>query len=109
MAMKMIVLTYLEGDETCVERLLRDVDVKAYSQMSIEGHAEGLPVGWYGEPAPFRSRMVFAFVGDGTAGRILAAVEACTGVEDPRHPIRAFELAVGRHTACGCKERDEDD
>jgi len=107
--MKMIVLTYLEGDEDCVERLLAQVEVTAYSQMSIEGHGKGVPVGWYGETAPFRSRMVFAFVGNETAGRILAAVEACTGVEDPRHPIRAFELAVGRHTACGCKEPDAEE
>lgn len=105
--MKLIVLTYLEGDEECVERLLRQVDVSAYSQMSIEGHAEGVPAGWYGESAPYRSRVVFAFVGDTTAERILTAVQACTGVEDPRHPIRAFELDVGRSAACGCPEPTE--
>ncbi|MFO7588669.1 MAG: hypothetical protein R6X22_11420 [Gemmatimonadota bacterium] len=109
MEMKLIVLTYLEGDEGCVDRLLREANVAAYSQLSIEGHAEGAPVGWYAEAAPYRSRMVFTFVGDEVAERILSAVRGCTGVEDPRHPIRAFELNVGRSAACGCPEAVEAD
>ena len=32
--MKMILLMYLEGDEECVERLLKDIGVGMYSQMS---------------------------------------------------------------------------
>ena len=102
--MKMILLMYLEGDEECVGRLLKDLGVGVYSQMSMEGHSSGQAAGWYGEAAPFRSRMVFAFVSKEQAGDILAAVRSCTGVEDPRHPIRAFELDVARTAACGCDE-----
>lgn len=102
--MKMILLMYLEGDEECVGRLLKDLGVGVYSQMSMEGHSSGQAAGWYGETAPFRSRMVFAFVSKEQAGDILAAVRSCTGVEDPRHPIRAFELDVARTAACGCDE-----
>jgi hypothetical protein len=102
--MKMILLMYLEGDEECVERLLKDIGVGMYSQMSMEGHSRGEAAGWYGESAPFRSRMVFAFMSKEQSDHVLAAVRSCTGVEDPRHPIRAFELDVARSAACGCDE-----
>ena len=102
--MKMMLLTYLEGDEECVERLLKEIGVGTYSQMSMEGHSGGPAAGWYGEAAPFRSRMVFAFVSKEQSDDVLAAVRSCTGVEDPGHPIRAFELDVARTAACGCDE-----
>ena len=60
--MKMILLMYLEGDEECVALLLREQNIGVYSQMSMEGHSNGMAPGWYGETAPFRSRTVFAFV-----------------------------------------------
>ncbi len=102
--MKMILLTYLEGDEECVERLMKELNVSVYSGMSMEGHSAGPAVGWYGETAPYRSRMVFAFVSEELAEKVMAAVRSCTGVEDPRHPIRAFELDVARAAACGCED-----
>ncbi len=102
--MKMILLTYLEGDEECVERLLRKLKVAVYSEMSMEGRSAGPAVGWYGETAPFRSRLIFAFVSKEQSDQVMAAVRSCTGVEDPRHPIRAFELDVARTAACGCEE-----
>lgn len=106
MNMKMMLLTYLEGDEECVERLLRKLDVQMYSQISMEGHGKGSTAGWYGETAPYRSRMVFSFMPEEIADRVLTEVRACTGVEDPRHPIRAFELDVTRASACGCADDD---
>ena len=106
--MKMILLTYLEGDEECVERLLREMDVDIYSQIRMEGHGEGSSAGWYGETLPYRSGMVFTFVSEETADRLMAGVRACTGVEDPRHPIRAFELDVSRTAACGCDDDGTD-
>jgi hypothetical protein len=48
--------------------------------------------------------MVFSFMPEETATRVLEEVRACTGVEDPRHPIRAFELDVSRSSACGCAD-----
>jgi hypothetical protein len=102
--MKMILLTYLEGDEECVERLLNELEVGVYSRLPMEGHGEGSTAGWYGETAPYRSGMIFSFVSEEAADRILAGVSACTGVEDPRHPIRAFELDVGRTASCGCSD-----
>jgi hypothetical protein len=106
--MKMMILTYLEGDEECVERLLRKLEVQMYSQISMEGHGKGSTAGWYGETAPYRSRMVFSFMSEAQAGRVLEEVRACTGVEDPRHPIRAFELGVTRMSACGCADEAND-
>ena len=105
--MRMLLLTYLEGDEACVERLLREMNVEMYSQISLEGHGKGSTAGWYGETAPYRSRMVFSFMSEEQASRVLEGVRACTGVEDPRHPIRAFELDVARSAACGCVEETE--
>ncbi len=102
--MKMILLTYLEGDEACVERLLRELDIQMYSQISMEGHGKGSTAGWYGEAAPYRSRMVFSFMSEADADRVLAGVRSCSAVEDPRHPIRAFEMDVTRTAACGCAE-----
>ena len=104
MNMKMMLLTYLEGDEECVERLLKQLNVQMYSQISMEGHGKGSTAGWYGETAPYRSGMVFSFMSEETASRVLEEVRACTGVEDPRHPIRAFELDVSRSSACGCAD-----
>ena len=105
--MKLIILTYLEGDEDCVETLLRELDVPKYSQISMEGHGNGSTAGWYGEAAPYRSRMVLSFMSEAQADRVLSGVRACTGVEDPRHPIRAFELDVSRTAACGCPDENE--
>jgi hypothetical protein len=106
--MKMMLLTYLEGDEECVERLLRTLGVQMYSQISMEGHGTGSTAGWYGETAPYRSRMVFSFMSEAQATRVLDEVRSCTGVEDPRHPIRAFELDVTRTSACGCADDEQD-
>ncbi|MCL7927693.1 MAG: hypothetical protein M8841_07895, partial [marine benthic group bacterium] len=69
--MKMMLLTYLEGDEECVERLLRTLGVQMYSQISMEGHGTGSTAGWYGETAPYRSRMVFSFMSEAQATRVL--------------------------------------
>ena len=98
--MKMIVLIYLEGDERCVDRLLSGAGVPAFSRFSVEGHGLGGKGGWYPEAAPYRSRLVFTFLDEATAGRIMEAVRSCKAVEDPRHPIRAFQLDVEGSAFC---------
>ncbi len=99
--MKLVVLMYLEGDEACVERLLAEREVGVWSRLPVEGHAPGTK-GWYGEVAPFASRIVLAIVPAETARGLLAAVEECRGVQDPAHPIRAFQVDVEKTAACNC-------
>ena len=91
--MKFIVLLYLEEDDRCVERLLAEHGVVAYSRLPVEGHGEGGP-GWYGSAAPYASRMAFTVVPEARATEILSAVESCSGLADPNHPIHAIQLGV---------------
>lgn len=100
--MKMVMLTYLEGDEKCVERLLGQLRVDRFSRLAMEGHGPSGSAGWYGSPSPYRSEMILVFAEDQTAASLLAGVQACTGVQDPKHPIRAFQLGVEAAAACGC-------
>jgi len=106
--MKLVMLTYLEGDEKCVERFLAELDVTSFTRMTVEGHGPTGSEGWYGAGAPYRSEMVIIFAEDETAGRVLAGVERCTGVEDPGHPIRAFLLGVEDAVACKCQRPPAD-
>jgi len=103
--MKLVMLAYLEGDEKCVERMLADLDVASFSRLAIEGHGPAGSGGWYGSGAPYRSEMILIFTEDEKAGAILAGVQACTAVQDPKHPIRAFQLGVEDVAACGCQSQ----
>lgn len=101
--MKLVMLTYLEGDEKCVDRMLAELDVRSFTRMAVEGHGPAGSAGWYGEGAAYRSEMIIIFAEDETARRVLAGVQECTAVEDPRHPIRAFLLGVENAAACRCQ------
>lgn len=105
--MKLILLTYLEGDEPCVDRLLHDQEVPIFSRMPIEGHGWGTTLGWYHEPPPYRSRMTFTIVPDELAERLLSALEACRGVQDSRHPIHALQLDIERMAHCARERSGE--
>jgi hypothetical protein len=100
--MKLVMLLYLEGDEKCVEGLLAELDVTAFSRVGVEGHGPAGSAGWYGSGAPYRSEMIMVFTEDEKANAILAGVQACSAVEDAKHPIRAFMLGVEDAAACGC-------
>ncbi len=100
--MKLVMLTYLEGDEKCVDRLLDELKVQAFSRMPVEGHGPSGSAGWYGAGAPYRSGLILVFTEDEKAAAILAGVQACKAVEDPSHPIRAFLMGVENAAACGC-------
>lgn len=106
--MKLVLLTYLEEDEACLDRLLTELDVKAYSRLAVEGHGPGTAAGWYAAARPYRSELTMVFTDEAAARRILEGVRACTGVQDPKHPIRAFLLDVEQATACGCDGPDAD-
>lgn len=99
--MKMVLLMYLEEDRGCVEGLLADHRVPVFSEMEVEGHRPGTGPGWYGKTAPYASSMVVAVVPDDRADDLLSAVAACTGLEDARHPIHAYQLGVERSEATG--------
>ena len=92
--MKLILLLYLEDDEAVVDRLLEAHRVAAFSRLPLEGHGSGTPTGWYGEVAPFRSRMVFTLVPEEGAADLLEAVRAADGLQDPDHPVRAVQVGV---------------
>ena len=101
--MKLVLLMYLEEDEPCVDRLLEEQGVGAFSRLPVEGHGPG-ERGWRGEVPAYRSRMVMAVVPEETASRLIEAVEECRGIEDPAHPVRAVEVGVERVAACLCGE-----
>ena len=100
--MKLVLLMHLEEDDLCVERLLREAGVELYSRLPIEGHGPGAE-GWYGEPAPYRSRLVLSVVPEPRAVQVVEAVAECRGVKDSKHPIRAFQLDVEAVAACLCE------
>lgn len=91
--MKLVILMYLEEDTAGVEKLLADHEVAAYSELPVEGHGIGT-AGWYGKVAPYRSRMLMAFLSGAKAVELLAAVATCTGCKDSNHPIHAWQVDV---------------
>ena len=101
--MKLVMLVYLEGDEKCVDRLLAELEITTWSRLAVEGHGRAGSAGWYGSGAPYRSEMILIFTEDESARRVLAGVHACSAVQDPKHPIRAFLLGVEDAAACGCQ------
>ena len=104
--MKLVMLAYLEDDQKCVDQLLSEVGVAAFSKLIVEGHGPAAHGGWYGATAPFRSQMILMFADADVARRVMYEVEACSTVEDPNHPIRAFLLDVEDQAACGCRPSD---
>ncbi len=98
--MKLVMLMYLKEDARCVERLLAEVGVGTYSRLAVEGHGPGIPAGWTGAIPPYDAEMVFTIVPDDLGAALLESVSGCTGVEDPRHPIRAAMLDVEAFTCC---------
>ena len=108
--MKLVIVMYLEEDEECVQRLLRESGVQAFSRMSMEGIGEGVG-SWYGGTVPFESRMAFTVVSAERAATILSAIESEDRCLDQKHPMRAVQLAVEASTAIGtsgpASSRDE--
>lgn len=98
--MKLVLLMYLQEDQKCVDRLLGEIGVQAFSRLSVEGHGPGSPVGWSGEILPYQSQLVMAVLPDEHASSVMQAVAGCEGVQDPRHPIRATLLNVEHFTCC---------
>lgn len=93
--MKMILLLYLEDDDALVTRLLEAHHVMAWSRLPLEGRGAGV-AGWYGETAPYRSRMAFTVVTEDRAAELMEAVRNATGLSDPRHPVHALQMPVER-------------
>jgi hypothetical protein len=101
--MKMILLLHLEDDDALVTRLLSEHGVMAWSRVPLEGHGSGA-TGWYGETAPYRSRMVFTVVPDERATDLMEAVKALTGLADSEHPVHALQMQVERCVDSGFTE-----
>ncbi len=98
--MKLVILMYLEDDESGVRELLAAHEVAAYSELPVEGHGLGT-AGWYGKVAPYRSRMLLAFLSAAKAEELTAAVAACTGCRDATHPIHAWQVDVEKVVTSG--------
>ncbi len=83
--MKLLILLYLEDDEAVVNRLLEEKGINAFSRLPVEGHGAGIATGWYGQIAPYRSRLIFSIV---PADDARAVLEAAKGPEvaDNRGP-----------------------
>ena len=91
--MKLVVLMYLEEDAAHVRKLMAAYEVTAYSEVPVTGHGPGA-AGWYGTVAPFKSRMIIAFLPASKAEELTAAVANCTGCSDPNRPLRAWQMDV---------------
>lgn len=108
--MKLVMLLYLEEDEDCVDRFLRETDVPVFSRVSVEGIGGAVAggasgPGWYGTPMPYASRLALAVVPPERAAEILAAVaEGRGGLDNRNHPVRAFQLPIEAAAACGHQE-----
>ena len=98
--MKLVYLMYLADDEACVNRLLSEHAITAFSRLPVEGHGPGSTVGWTGEIQPYQSQVVMTVLPDEKAAALMAAVGSCSGVEDPRHPIRAVQMTVESYSCC---------
>lgn len=105
---KLLLLMYLEEDEACVERTLADQAVTTFSRLSVEGRTDGATSGWYGVAQPFQSRLILAVMPAERADAVLRAVADCRGVQDPRHPIRAMQLAVEQSAFCQCNDPESE-
>jgi len=103
--MKLVILMFLEDDTEAVEGLLAAHHLVAYSEISVEGHGMGT-AGWYGQVAPYASRMLLVFLDADKAVQLLAAVSACTGCKDPNHPIHAWQIDVDKAAASRPPARD---
>jgi len=106
MKTKLAILMYLKGDEECVERLLKKIDLQTFSRLPVEGHKAGPAGGWYGDIAPYQSELVMSVLPEDQALRLAEAVKSCTGVEDPQHPIRAVILDVEQFVCCDNHNKD---
>ena len=91
--MKLVFLLYLEDDDRLVREQLDLIGVRVFSALPLEGHGTG-GSGWYGDVAPYRSRMVFAAVSDEEATTLLEVVRTWPVGQDPSHPIRAFRVNI---------------
>lgn len=98
--MKLAILMYLEEDDGCVERLLEETKIQSYSRLRVEGRGPGAETGWYGETAPYQSRLIMAVLPPDRSEALMEGVHGCTGISDPRHPIRAVLLDVEQFTCC---------
>jgi len=104
--MKLVILMYLEDDTARVEKLLAAHQVAAYTAIPVEGHGLGT-AGWYGKVAPYRSRMLMAFLPATKAAELLATVTSCTGCSDPEHPIHAWQVGVEASVTSGARAATE--
>ncbi len=98
--MKVVLLMYLDEDEKCVGRLLKEQRIEAYSRLRVEGHGPGSAAGWSGEIQPYQSQMIMSVLADDAAASLMDAVAECSDVEDPRHPIRAVLVDVEGFACC---------
>ncbi|NIR43554.1 MAG: hypothetical protein GWN99_06605 [Gemmatimonadetes bacterium] len=105
--MKLAILMYLDDDQDCVDRLLKEVKVESFSRLSVEGHRPGPAGGWYGDSAPYQSGMLISVLPDDHASRLVDAVAGCTGVQDPQHPIRVAVVDVEQFVCCERNIRNE--
>ena len=98
--MKLVIMMFLEDDSECAEGILAAHGVTAYSELPVQGRGGGA-AGWYGEVAPFRSRMIMTFLPVGLAEELTEAVRMCQERKDPGHPIRAWQVNVERAVSSG--------
>lgn len=101
--MKLVAVMSLDTYRDDLHHLLRERDVAVFSEIDIEGYhqspsegEEASPAWFGGGTPPTDSTLTWAFLDDGQADALLAAVEDFNERRNLEHPVRAFEMNVER-------------
>ena len=99
--MKLVVALGIEEHAAHIRNIFREHQVLIYSEAPIGGvkpRPEATdPGNWFASrPDGIFSHILFAFVEDSAAGRLLDAVHAWNERERPTNPVHAFVLGVER-------------
>ena len=100
--MKFLVVTNSIHFDNEVKKLLQKANVKVYSQMPINGHAdveqENLRDNWFAMSNQYdKSSVFFAFTEDEKAQKVIELTTEFNNATDSKSKIRAFVMLVENH------------
>jgi hypothetical protein len=100
--MKLVAVMSLDSSRDALHRMYREHSIQVFSEIDIKGYhhtqtSSAADVGWFGRAThPAYSTLTWAFLPDGQATKLLDAISAFNEENDPKHPVRAFEMPVDR-------------
>ena len=101
--MKLIVAMGIEEDTQLLRLIFQEHDVLIYSEAPVEGFRPRAkqtdPANWFASNSEgVFSRVVFAFVEDQIAAKLIEAVRERNTRDHLRNPLHAFQLKVEDHS-----------